>query len=150
MRSKVSASDLVQKTFLVAHSKWQSFEGTSEAELRQWLASILHRQYLNQVESYRETRKRDLKSEQYGQCDLLAANSPTGSAILLRREEMEQLLSAIANLPSKLRSVIELRHIEQLPVEEVALRLGISRHVAYRRWKAALKELAHLLRDLES
>lgn len=47
---------------------------------------------------------------------------------LERREEKEQLLAAIAELPEGMRLCLALRYVEQFEAEEVARKLGKSPH----------------------
>jgi RNA polymerase sigma-70 factor, ECF subfamily len=44
----------------------------------------------------------------------------------------------LKSLPPHLRKILVLREIEQLPMEEVAARLGLSRAAAERRWTRAI------------
>lgn len=149
LKAKVSTSDLVQLTFVKACSNWESFEGKTEKELRMWLATILHHQYLNRYQAFVESKKRDVRLEHHGVAHQLVSPDLPGPVMMLHRESIDELLEAIAALPPGEREVIQLRHIEQRPMDEVAQLLGISRYSASRRWKSALKLLGVKLRESE-
>jgi RNA polymerase sigma-70 factor (ECF subfamily) len=68
--------------------------------------------------------------------------SPSESAI--QREECQRVLDGLAMIPAGPREVFILRHIEQRPYEEVALRLNMSSHTA----RALAHRATRLLRDL--
>jgi RNA polymerase sigma-70 factor (ECF subfamily) len=70
----------------------------------------------------------------------LPANDPTPETNLARRQMRQLLDDAIAALPELYRAVYEMRDVDDLPGDEVARRLGISR--------AAMKSRLHRARDL--
>jgi RNA polymerase sigma-70 factor (ECF subfamily) len=70
----------------------------------------------------------------------LPADDPTPETSLARRQMKQFLDDAIAALPDLYRVVYTLRDIEDLPGDEVARKLGISR--------AAMKSRLHRARDL--
>ena len=70
----------------------------------------------------------------------IAGDVPTPEAQLARRQMKEVLDSAISALPTNYRSVYVLRDVEDLPGDQVAQRLRISR--------AAMKSRLHRARQL--
>jgi RNA polymerase sigma-70 factor (ECF subfamily) len=63
----------------------------------------------------------------------------------VRREDEILLADALAELPADYRDVIVIRHIEGLPFEEVAQRMGRSAGAVRMLWLRALKRLREVL-----
>lgn len=147
LRPKVSESDIVQLTFLNAHNNFESYRGASDQELRGWLASILHNQCFNERERYFASQKRDITRERADLSSLLTSDDPSASTALVSVETIDRLLAAMQKLSPEQRDIIQLRNIEQIGMEDISQRLGINRHIAYRRWKSALKALGALLKE---
>ena len=147
VRPKVSESDIVQLTLLNAHINLESYRGASDQELRGWLASILHNQCVNEMGRYVASQKRDITRERADLSPLLTSDDPSASTALVSVETIDRLLAAMQKLSPEQREMIQLRSIEQIGLEDIAQRLGINRHIAYRRWKSALKTLGVLLKE---
>ena len=64
LQSKVDAADLVQDTFLKAHSHFDQFRGNTEIELVAWLREILASNVANLVRHYFGTQGRNIRLEQ--------------------------------------------------------------------------------------
>jgi RNA polymerase sigma-70 factor (ECF subfamily) len=110
VRDAVAADDLVQDCLARAIAKlhlWQ--EGT---DLRAWLFTILHNQYVNQVR----------RAVREGTAIGLSETEPTLTQApdQGKRLELRDLERAIAKLPDEQRSVILLVGLEGLRYEEVA------------------------------
>jgi RNA polymerase sigma-70 factor, ECF subfamily len=56
----------------------------------------------------------------------IAADTPTPSQIVAKRESAVRLADAISHLPEDYQTVLMLRVFEELPAEEVAHRMGRS------------------------
>ncbi len=114
-RDMSAADDLVQECLARAISKthlWQ--EGT---DLRAWLFTILHNQYVNIVRrSAREGTVIDVSD---------AESILVTQAVQTKRLEMRDLDRALAKLPSEQREVLLLIGMEGMRYEEVAEILGV-------------------------
>jgi RNA polymerase sigma-70 factor (ECF subfamily) len=114
-RDVIAADDLVQECLTRALSKsqlWQ--EGT---DLRAWLFTILHNQYVNQVRrSMREGMAVGLDDEQ----PMLGAPHQEKSL------ELRDLERALAKLPKEQKSALLLVGMEGMPYEEAAAVLGVA------------------------
>jgi RNA polymerase sigma-70 factor (ECF subfamily) len=109
------ADDLVQDTLVRALSKlhlWQP--GT---DLRAWLFTIMHHQYVNTVR--REARERTTVDIEHVSSTLAATTDPTVGRQLI------ELDRALALLPDEQREVVLLVGLEGLPYESVAQVLGV-------------------------
>ena len=114
-RDLIAADDLVQECLARALSKlhlWQ--QGT---DLRAWLFTILHNQYINHV---RRTAREGTAIGLSEREPLLARAPQQGS-----RLELRDLERAIAKLPRTQRSVILLVGLEGMSYGEVATALGV-------------------------
>ena len=157
LQAKLDESDLVQETLLYAWRTFETFRGETEAELMEWLRSILASTTAGHLRHYR-TAKRDLTLErqlqhQFDQSSQLLDGalldrgaSPSQNAV--RRERARQLADAIEQLPPDHREVIILRHLEGLTLVEIADRLGQSANSIQKLWTRALVKLHELLKDL--
>jgi RNA polymerase sigma-70 factor, ECF subfamily len=111
----MGADDLVQECLSRALSKlylWR--EGTN---LRAWLFTILHNQYVNHVRSSIRTGTPVEFDE--------AAPAMSQSASQEKRVELRDLDRALAQLPTDQRAVILLIGLEGMPYAEVGTVLGI-------------------------
>jgi RNA polymerase sigma-70 factor, ECF subfamily len=109
------ADDLVQDTLVRALSRlhlWQP--GT---DLRAWLFTIMHHQYVNTVR--REARERTNVDIEHVSSTLTATTDPTA------RRQLMELDRALARLPSEQREVVLLVGLEGMSYESVAQILGV-------------------------
>jgi RNA polymerase sigma-70 factor, ECF subfamily len=109
------ADDLVQDTLVRALSKlhmWQP--GTN---LRAWLFTIMHHQYVNTVR--REARERGNVDIEHASSTLTATTDPTA------RRQLMELDRALARLPNEQREIVLLVGLEGMTYEDVAQILGV-------------------------
>jgi RNA polymerase sigma-70 factor (ECF subfamily) len=150
-QGKFSASDAVQQTLMEAWRDWDQFRGREEAQRRAWLRQILAHQLAHLARHYIGTQKRDLGREvsidaslnqSSMQLDRFAvADQTSPSQCLAAREQSLQLAQVLEQLPADYRQVIILRHLEELPHEEVAERMGRTPGAVRMLWMRALAEL---------
>ena len=156
-QARIDASDVVQEVLLRAVRDFPAFRGTTETELMQWLRRILSRTMTDLVRRNRADKRdvaleRRLDDELEQSSRMLAsvmadaASSPSQKAS--RRESARLLADAIAQLPDNLREVIILRHFEDMPLAQVAERLGQSSNSVQKLWSRAIIELNRQLADL--
>ncbi len=155
LAAKVSASDIVQETFLAAGRDIEQFAGASMGELRGWLKGILKHQITNVRRRYRGTSKRRVDLEvaanggegeragDWWATISTSATSPSGYA--MRQEREQSLRRALAALPEHYQQVIRWHHQEQLSFEAIAGRLGVSPDAARKVWGRALLRLREAL-----
>jgi RNA polymerase sigma-70 factor, ECF subfamily len=155
LRGKVDDSDLVQETFLEAHRDFGQFRGGTEEEFAGWLRRILAHNLANLVRRYLTTQRRDARLErdlidemdQSSQALDRALLTPTSSPSqrVSRREQAVLLADALGQLPDDYREVIILRHLEGLPLPEVADRMGRTVDSVRKLWTRALIQLRRVL-----
>ncbi len=130
------ARDVVQETYLRAYKGLKRFRG--EAQFTTWLYRITANCASTHLGRRRKHRHDEL-DESVGLVDERAEHDP-----ILRAdagELREELKVALQDLPPKLRSVIVLRDIYDLPHEAIAEELGISETAAKVRLHRARKKL---------
>lgn len=143
IRPKVSASDLVQDSFLEAQHDFLNFRGTGDAEFRGWLRQVLINNLKNVTRAYRETEKRSLQREVTGPklAEYTAGSEPGPSVIAMHHEERARLHAGLLSLPEHLRQVIFLRSYERLSFEEIGLRMQRTADAARHLWVRAVERL---------
>lgn len=138
-------SDLVQLTKIEAIEGIGRFRGSSPFEFAAWLRSILRN---NAVDTRRLPAYRRIPNG--GQPDvltrLLSLTDKTPSSQIRAKETSTLLADALGSLTDEHRAVIELRHFEHLPFEEVGARLDRSAAAARALWVRALQHLRRRLR----
>lgn len=141
-RDLIAADDLVQDCLTRALGKlhlWQ--EGT---DLRAWLFTILHNQYVNHV----RRAVREGAAVGLNESEPLLTRAPQQG----KRLELRDLQRAIAKLPEEQRSVILLVGLEGMHYEEVAAVLGVpvgTIRSRLSRGREALRRLMGLVPDDE-
>jgi RNA polymerase sigma-70 factor (ECF subfamily) len=156
LRARVSASDVVQETFLRASEHFDDFRGTTEQELVAWLRVILRRSLLHIVQRQVSARKRTIRKEvalphrgHGGFASSLEPVSPGSSPsnALARRELTDHVNERLARLPRPFREVLTLRNLEGLPFREVARRMNRTPGAVRILWLRALEKLREQCSD---
>ena len=154
LRAKGGASDLVQEVCLDAHRHVRGFRGTTPAEVIGWLNQLLLNRLAKFDRAFR-TAKRDPRREVALTAGTAAGNvdsvvvGPAGCPAeeVVRRERAETVRKALTRLPEPLRQVVELRHRDQQPFDEIARRLGRTEAAVRRAFARGLERLRHELDD---
>jgi RNA polymerase sigma-70 factor, ECF subfamily len=148
LRGKVSASDVVQETFLEAQRDMDQFQGASDARLRAWLRRILLNNVAAVQRRFLASQKRDPEREvslagdsRCGSAFATVCDTPTPSERAIQREEQERLERCLDRLPRQYREVILLRHRDGKSFDEVAYLTGRSVPAARKLWSRALERL---------
>jgi RNA polymerase sigma-70 factor (ECF subfamily) len=156
LQAKLDDSDVVQQALLHAHQAQAQFRGTTEAEKLAWLRAILANVLAAAARRF-EARARDIGRERSleGELDksssrlecLLAADQTSPSQRAVRCEEVLRLATALTRLPEDQRQVLELHHLQGLPVAEVAGLMGRTRPAVVGLLFRGLKKLRQLLHE---
>ena len=147
LRSRDDAEDEVQNSFLKAFQHLGTFQGG--CRFSTWLTRILVNQCLMRIRRLRRERFSSLDApvhpgEPHVPREIADPNAETDRA--MAGEEVEQLLRReIQRIPPMLRQAFLLRHIENLPMSEVAEELGITQAAAKSRLLRARLELQERL-----
>jgi RNA polymerase sigma-70 factor (ECF subfamily) len=147
LAQKISPSDLVQDTFLIAQRQIARFRGNSEDDLHAWLRGILANRLLFWDRKFLRTKKREVRRERSLNRDV-DSGDPTlqlntaallPSDELLHKERLETLAAAFAALAESDRRVIWLRRVEERTFSEIAADLQIAEEAARQRWLRAIE-----------
>jgi len=149
------ASDLVQKTLLVAHTQQHQLRGQTPGEMAAWLKQILRNQL---IDAYRQQRRlrRDVTREvpleagidgSFSRAEGWAAVHSTPSQHVSREEELLRMAAALEKLPSSQREAIVLHHLQGATLAQVAQQLDRTEgavagllHRGLKALRAALEE----------
>jgi RNA polymerase sigma-70 factor (ECF subfamily) len=153
---RLDASDLVQQTFLEAAENFERFRGTDEAELAAWLRRILEYNVAGAARDHLFRQKRaagreasldESRADGVAWRDRLAAQQTSPSLRAVRLEQAARFLEALGRLPADQREAVRLRHVEGLPIDEIAAKLGRSPEAAAGLIKRGLHALRARLRE---
>jgi RNA polymerase sigma-70 factor (ECF subfamily) len=155
---RLDASDLVQQTFLEAAESFERFRGAGEAELAAWLRRILEYNLAGAARDHLFRRKRaagreasldESRADGAPWRDRLASPQTSPSLRAVRLEQAALFFEALGQLPPDQREAVRLRHVEGLPIDEIAARLGRSPEAAAGLLKRGLHALRNRLRERE-
>lgn len=154
MRGRLDQSDVVQETFLHAHQGFAEFRGNSEAELLAWLRTILARDLAHLLRLHRR-QSRDVRREEGLETLLenadqslqnaLAAPGSSPSRHAAHREQAVLLADALTNLTADQRDVFLARHVDQVPVEDIARQMNRTPNAVRMLWLRAVQNLNAML-----
>jgi len=130
---KLDASDVVQQTLLDAHRQRASFRGATPAEMAGWLRRMLACNLADAVRAL--TRgKRDVGRERALEAALaessarleawLLVDQSSPSQRAIHNERVLRLADAVAALPEGQREAVLLHYWQDLPLADVAQRMG--------------------------
>ncbi len=154
LKAKVSASDVVQDTFVEAKRDFGQFRGHTEAEFYGWLQGILANRLSNNVRRYVQTQRRAIDREVRG-CDAPGAidnvqdDAPTPGAELLAHEEQWQVRLALSTMDESMRSVLIERTWRGDSFAEIGARRNCSADAARKLWSRAVRQMRQLLIEIE-
>jgi RNA polymerase sigma-70 factor (ECF subfamily) len=129
LRKDCDASDVVQAVMLKAHQGEVDFRGeTAEqmgAWLRQILANTLSDMLRDRLRARRDVRREKnmelaLNQSSHRLAECAAGSGPTPSVVLQTKENVLRLASAVARLPEPQQEAVTLKHLQGLPLLEVA------------------------------
>jgi RNA polymerase sigma-70 factor, ECF subfamily len=156
LQGKVDLSGVVQQTLLEAYQAWDRFARMSEEERAGWLRRALANNLIDEVRKL-GTAARDVKLEQSleraveessARLEVLLAteqHSPLHRA--LRNERLLELAEALAQLPEDQRNAVELHHLKERPLAEVAEQMGRSKGAVAQLVFRGLQKLRKLLAE---
>ena len=143
--NQAEAADMTQDTFLRAYNALNTFR--AGAPLAPWLCRIAINLSLNLLKRRKHTVSLD--DESGGMALELPDLSAEPQRHLLQVERQTELRQAILALPPEQRTIIELRHFQELSYAEIANTLKISTANVKVRLFRARKRLRTLLQEEE-
>lgn len=142
------AQDLAQEVFARIFAHRDSFQHGAKFSTYLWRVALNHTySELRRARNWRETL---LDPPPDGAAtagfDDFAADTPSPDEEATRRETGDAVRTALSVLPEHYRSVLVLRHYENLKFREIAEILGLPEGTVKTRMTEALSEMARLLR----
>ncbi len=160
LRRYIDAEDILQQTYVAVFQSIERCSFVGPGAFYKWLETIALER-LHQTERNLRRQKRDIGREVHDgsrlpagfQCDSsypdlfarLSDGGSTPSRQLSRVEAAAVVMSSLARLTADQRTVIQMRFLQDRPVEEIAAALGKSPDAIYMLCHRGLKELQALL-----
>lgn len=153
LRGKIDPSDVVQQTLVKAYQNRGQFRGGTEAEHAGWLRRILANTLIDAARKFR--RELDVQHSLEQAVDAssarieawLADDQSSPSERAGRQEQLIRLARALARLPEDQRVVVEMHHLRDGPVAEIAATLGRTEAAVAGLLRRGLKKLRTLLQE---
>jgi RNA polymerase sigma-70 factor (ECF subfamily) len=153
LRGKVDPSDVVQQTLIKAHEHRDQFRGQSEAEQAGWLRRILANTLIDAARKFgrelalgrsleQAVHESSVRLEAW-----LAAEQSSPSELMQRQEQLLRLADALAQLPEDQRAAVELHHLRDASVAEIAALLDRTEASVAGLLRRGLKKLRELLNE---
>jgi RNA polymerase sigma-70 factor (ECF subfamily) len=150
---KVHRLDVVQEVMLEAYCNLPQFRGVDEPTFVAWLRRILAQRVASLVQHYQGTKRGDPRLGIAAAVDDLSrvldgAQVLRHSASSGRAADSKHAIrpaDALAQLPDDQREVLVLRHLEDLPLPEVAARLDRSVDTIKGLWTLGLHRLRQIV-----
>jgi RNA polymerase sigma-70 factor, ECF subfamily len=146
--SASDAEDVVQTAFLRAYQQLSRFE--ARADFRTWLHRITVNCAIDLIRSRRHREighdPEDLEAESAG---ITAQQTTAGpERLLLSSEIRDRVANSMAQLSASERLAFTLRHLEGLPIRDVALAMGLKTEAAKNSIFRAVKKMRAALEPL--
>ncbi len=153
LRGKLDPSDVVQQTLVKAYQNRDQFRGQTAGEKAAWLRRILANNLIDAARKYqpevavqidveRAVHDSSARLEAW-----LAAEQASPSECVGHEEQLLRLAHALARLPDEQRLVIELHHLNQDAVADIALKLEKTEAAVAGLLRRGLKKLRELLHE---
>lgn len=143
------AQDLAQEIFARLFAHRQAFQQGAKFSTYLWRIALNHTYSdLRRAHHWRETRLASpdpATDEATSDFDQFADAAPTPDTAVSRQETGEAVRRALAELPEHYRSVLVLRHYQDLKFREIAEVLDLPEGTVKTRTTEALNEMARLL-----
>jgi len=130
LRSKAGESDLVQEALFNISQSVVTFRGQTVEEFVAWASRILDNKSIELRRKYFDAEKRDISREKPLSEDCtsqtgftLVSSTETPLESLVIAEEVARAQHCIAQLPERYRTIVRLRHGEDLSFPQIAAQL---------------------------
>jgi len=155
LSARVDPSDIIQDSLLDASRKLNDYLATRPLPFYPWLRAIAWQRLQDQYRRHLRAKRRSVKFEEPlvplpDQSAMLLASQfiapgTSPSQRLLREESQRRIRAALDQLNPTDREILVLRHLEQMPVAEIAALLGISEGAVKMRRLRAIERIRNLL-----
>lgn len=143
------ANDVTQQVFEEACKAISSYRGA--ASTKTWLMAIARNRCLKEMDTQQRRKALLQENVEHVASRMHTDPPPASEAVLLSREWLSRLQSALEQLEPEARSILVMRFGVGLPhefsVNEIVQVLGISRAAVYRKLQDALESLRRVIHD---
>ena len=156
LAGKMDASDIVQQTLLEAWKARHQVQGSTEPEVRAWLRKVLSNNLIDAVRKWtgqaRDARREQSIEEALEKSatrmeDWLAAEQSSPSQRAERNEQLLRLSEALAMLPKRQRTAIELRDLKGWSLKVICEFMGTTESAVGGLLRHGRNRLSELLAD---
>jgi RNA polymerase sigma-70 factor (ECF subfamily) len=150
LRGKLDPSDIVQQTLVRAYQNGEQFRGRTAGEEAAWLRRILTNTLIDAARKFQhEHNFKQTIGESSARLEAwLAAEQTSPSEVAARQEQLLALARALARLPEDQRTAVELHHLGDASVADIAARLQRSEASVAGLLRRGLQTLRTLLHNL--
>lgn len=160
LRRRVEADDILQEAYLAAHARLEHFRTANFPSVFLWLRLIVQQVLVDVHRHHMGTKQRDPRREvplggggaspttSFSLAARLVENATSPSGLVMRKEMVDRVETAIGQLAEIDQEILALRHFEELTNQEVAAVLGIRGKAASIRYIRALKRLRDVLAEI--
>lgn len=155
LRQKMGPSDIVQNSLIAVHQNLNEFRGDSIGQFLAWARKILIHDLHRARRNFTQIAKRDISRERAIASDSVSAPAMqlasleyTPGTQAVADEESRLLRQALQRLSTEHRTVIELRHWQQMSFAEIGKELDRSADAAQHLWQRAIVKLRDELRKM--
>ncbi|QEG21738.1 sigma-70 family RNA polymerase sigma factor [Mariniblastus fucicola] len=153
---RIDPDDVLQEAWLDANMRLKQFvEERASWTMHIWIRVILRQTLVNVHRRHFSSKKRDA-SKEIGNtvsdgddlptmADCYVGRVSTPSQAAMKKESFIELETALQRMKPKDRTVLTLRHFDELSNKEVAARLGLSEKAASIRYVRAIERLKKVL-----
>ncbi len=157
LKQHCSPEDLWQETLSHAWRDRAKHEWRNEVAVRAWLFEIMRNRIREAARSLTSQKRgagraarclTDLRASAATTLSpLLPADSATPSRIVSRAEKARAVEHALSRMPSDLARIMRLHAVEELTMEAIAEKLGLSLSAAWRRYRKGAEIFARFLKS---
>lgn len=130
-------ADIVQETFIKAHTTLRAGMYNDEGKFVQWLMRIAHNLV---IDYYRKSQKMKLvhSNEDNDIFDLIDNFDESTENVIIKKQIHKDVRMLVKQLPDEQRRVLVMRHYADMSFKEIAQRTGVSINTALGRMRYAL------------
>ncbi|MCI0359309.1 MAG: RNA polymerase sigma factor [Planctomycetaceae bacterium] len=142
LRNRAEADDVLQQVFLKLVENWPSMRLDTA---KSWLFTVAYHETL--ALRRRRVRHDTALAELWARPAWISQSPPPADAEAVRREEIDTVRQALAELPETQREVVRRRVYENQKFADIAAELGCPLGTVLTRMRLALKALARALQE---
>lgn len=123
VRNKDVTDDLISVTFTKAFKKISSY--TNPISFEMWLKTIAINTAIDYIRKMKNEKQNNYIDDTESTVTELQESVPSTEDVLIRQEEYQNLMEAMARLRTNYRTILKLRYIDELSYKDIATKLGM-------------------------